>query len=123
MSWAQGAGTEGMTPMADINNLVRFGLELAGIVSVAYWGYHAATETWARFAIAAIVVAVLVGFWAFVVAPGADNPISPTVRMLIGSGVLLFSAVGLFVAGQPTPAFAFAALIIVNTVIALVVGG
>jgi hypothetical protein len=91
--------------VAAANDVLRFVLELAGIVSAAYWGYHASSS------------------WAFVVAPGASNPIQPTVRMLIGSVLLLLTAAGLYVAGQRTPAIAFAVLIVVNTLIALVAGG
>jgi len=109
--------------MAAANDALRFVLELVGIGAAAYWGYHATGGTVPRLALAVGAPAALVVVWAFVVAPGADNPIAPTPRMLIGSALLLLAAVGLWVAGQPVAAAAFAVVNVVNTAVASVVGG
>lgn len=57
----------------------------------------------------------LIVVWAVVVAPGAENPLPQTLRMLIGRGLLL-AAVALAAAGQMRAAVV-AAVIVLNTVL------
>jgi hypothetical protein len=107
--------------MTQANLLLRFLLELAAIVAVAYWGYHAVSGP-VRLVLAVAAPIALIVFWAVVVAPGASNPIPGTTRMLIGSAVLLLAAGALYLAGQRPPALGMAVLVIVNTGLTLVVG-
>jgi hypothetical protein len=65
---------------------------------------------------------VLAVIWGLVVAPNASNGLAPTVRVLIGSALLLAVALGLALAGQPQPATVFAALVLVNTLLVVVLG-
>lgn len=62
----------------------------------------------------------LIVVWAFVVAPGADNPLSPTTRMLIGRVLLLVAAAALAAAGRPRWGAVVAAVIVLNTISMLV---
>jgi hypothetical protein len=105
------------------NDALRFVLELVGIAAAAWWGFHATSQAPARIVLAVAAPVVLVLFWALVVAPGADNPIAPTVRMVIGSVVLLVTAAGLLVTAQATAGAVFAALVVINTIVALVLRG
>lgn len=105
--------------MAQANLALRFLLELAGVVAVGYWGYHA-IDGLGRWLIAIGAPALLIVFWALVIAPGADVPIPQQVREVIGSVVLLAAAGALYAAGAQAAALAFAGLVILNTVLALV---
>jgi hypothetical protein len=105
--------------MAQANLALRFVLELAGVIAVGYWGYHAIDGP-GRWLIAVGAPVLLIVFWALVIAPGADVPIPPQIREVIGGIVLLAAAGALYAAGAQAAALAFAGLVIVNTVLALV---
>jgi hypothetical protein len=75
-----------------LNLAVRFLLEVLAIASLAYWGYKLPLSTPARVVAAVAAPLLLMVVWAFVVAPGADNPLAQTTRMLIGSMLLLAAA-------------------------------
>ena len=64
---------------------------------------------------------VLIVVRALVIAPGANNPLGQTTRMVLGSVVLLGTAAALAAAGRRKPATLFAAVIVLNTVLMLVV--
>lgn len=83
--------------MAQANLALRFVLELAGVIAVGYWGYHA-MDGLGRWLLAFGVPALLIVSWALVVAPGADVPIPQPVREVIGSIVLLAAAGALYAA-------------------------
>jgi hypothetical protein len=106
-----------------MNDVFRFALELVGIVAAGWWGFHASDHPILRWVLGIAVPLALILVWAFVVAPKADNPIDPIVRMLIGSAVLLIAAMGLYATEQRTPALAFAGLIVLNTLLAFVFAG
>ena len=98
------------------NDVLRFLLELAGVVSAGYWGFTATEHPTARLVLALAAPLALIAFWAVVVAPAAANPLRQDHRFLLGSGVLLLAALGLAAAGPLAVALAFAALIVANTV-------
>lgn len=105
--------------MAQANLVLRFLLELAGVIAVGYWGYHAMDGP-GRWLIAIGAPALLIVLWALVIAPGADVPIPQPVREVIGSIVLLAAAGALYAAGAQTAALAYAGLVILNAVLTLV---
>ena len=105
--------------MAQVNLALRFGLELAGVVAVGYWGYNAAAGL-ERWLLAIGAPAILIVLWSLVIAPGANVPIPPRVREVAGSIVLLAAAAALYVAGAQTAALAYAGLVILNAVLTLV---
>ena len=93
------------------------------MASLAYWGWRAGEALPLRLVLAIGVPLALVVAWSMVVAPGADNPIPQTGRMLIGTALLLLAAGALAVAGQPRKlAVIFALLIVVNPVLLLIAG-
>jgi hypothetical protein len=100
--------------VAQANVALRFLLELAGIVAVAYWGYHAASGA-LRWVLAIGAPVSLIVVWALVIAPGANVPVAQNVRVVLGSVVLLLGAMLLYLAGQRTLALALGLLVIVNT--------
>lgn len=105
--------------LVPFNLAVRFLLELVGVASLAYWGSRLPSTTPVRVGLAIAAPAALIVVWALVVAPGADNPLSQTTRMLIGSVLLLLASYALAVAGQTRLAVAFAAVVVLNTALML----
>ncbi len=105
--------------MAQANLALRFFLELAGVVGVGYWGFHAATGP-ERWLIAIGTPAILIVFWSLVIAPGANVPIPLQVREVAGSVVLLAAAGAVYVAGAQTAALAYAGLVVLNTLLTVV---
>lgn len=105
--------------MAQLNLGMRFLLELVAIVAVGYSGYQAGSGV-TRWILAIGAPIALIVIWAFVVAPGATNPIPQDLRILLGSAILLLAAGLLYAAGPAVPAVAFAALVILNTALLFV---
>jgi hypothetical protein len=109
--------------MAAVNLGLRFLLELGGVAALAYWGWRTGDTLPFRLVLAIGVPLALVIAWTLIVAPGADNPLPQTARMLVGTALLLVAAGALVAAGQPQLAVIFALLIVVNQVLLLVPGG
>jgi hypothetical protein len=98
---------------------LRFVLELAGIAAAAYWGWNAGGEGVTRWLLAIAAPAILIVTWAMFIAPKADSPLSPTVRIVVGSVLLLVTAGGLWLVGQQNLGVAFAVVIVLDTVATL----
>lgn len=99
--------------IATTNLALRFVLELAALAALAFAGFQGFDGP-TRWLVAIAAPAALILLWAFVVAPGAANPIAPAVREVIGSLALLCAAGALALAGHPGPALVFALLIVTN---------
>ncbi len=108
--------------MASTNLVLRFLLELIGIAAVGYAAFQASDSTILRVIAAVAAPVVLIGAWALIVAPNADNALSQPVRDLVGTGLLLLVAGALGLAGQPTAAAWFAGVVLVNTALLVVFG-
>ena len=108
--------------IATANLALRFALELGGLAALASAGLQS-SEGPARWLVAIGAPAALVLFWALVVAPGATNPIAPSVREVIGSLALLGAAGALALAGHPRLAGVFAVLIVINNVLLALMPG
>ncbi|MCC6494916.1 MAG: YrdB family protein [Propionibacteriaceae bacterium] len=102
--------------IATTNLALRFVLELAAIAALAFAGLQGFDGP-TRWLVAIGAPAALVLFWAFVVAPGATNPIAPALREVIGSLALLCAAGAMALAGHPKLAITFAVLIVTNNVL------
>lgn len=98
------------------NDAFRFLLELAGIAALALWGWEVGSPGPLRFVFAVVAPLALIVIWALLVAPKANSPLDPSVRVIVGSGLLLLAAGVLWLAGQPAAALLFAVLIVANTV-------
>jgi hypothetical protein len=108
--------------MLAVSNLVlRFLLELAGLAALGYVGFQLFDGP-VRWVTAVAAPAALAVIWGLVVAPNASNGLAPSVRELIGSALLLAVALGLALAGQTQAATVFAALVLVNTVVLVILG-
>ena len=109
--------------MRNANLVLRFGLELAGIAALAYWGLNVVDGAVPQGALAIAAPAVLIVVWGAVVAPNANNRIGQTARVVIGSAILGLAALALAGAGATAWAIGFAGLNVVNTALILVLGG
>ena len=106
--------------MTALNDLLRFGLEVAGVAALAVWGWVAGGSGLLRYVLAIAAPLILVVLWAVLIAPNADSPLAPTLRELVGSGLLLAAALLLWLVGFRVAAVVFAVLVVINTVLMLV---
>ena len=105
--------------MTALNDLLRFGLEVAGVVALAVWGWVAGGSGLLRYVLAIGAPLILIVVWAVFIAPNADSPLAPTLRELVGSGLLLAAALLLWLVGFRVAAVVLAVLIVINTVLML----
>jgi hypothetical protein len=108
--------------MLMISLATRFILELVGIALVAWLGAAAPVSGPARALLVVALPIALIVVWGLVVAPKADNSLPLRARELLGTGLLLAIAGGLALAGQPVPAAAFAAIVVVDQVLLVALG-
>lgn len=113
----QGVKVVGVAALA-----IRFIVELLGIAAVAYWGWQVGFDGIGQIVLAAGAAGALIVFWAFVVAPKADNRLSHQGRDMVGTILLLVAAAGLASAGQPRLAIVFAAVIVIDWLAIVVIG-
>jgi hypothetical protein len=100
--------------MAIGNLALRFVLELVGVGALAYWGSQQPLPGFARLALALAAPAALIVVWALVVAPKTANGLNQVQKDAIGTVLLLAAAGVLALAGHPSAASAFAAVVVVN---------
>jgi hypothetical protein len=101
---------------------VRFLVEMIGLAAFAYWGYQTPTDGLARLLLTVVPPLTFITVWATLVAPKATNSLSQPQRDNIGTGLLLVAAGALALAGQPVMAVAFAAVVMVDAVLMIVLG-
>jgi hypothetical protein len=106
--------------MTAANDLLRFALELAGVAALAVWGWVAGGSGLLRYVLAVGAPLILIVIWAVFIAPNSDSPLAPTLRALVGSGLLLVAALLLWLVGFRIAAVVFAVLIAINTILILV---
>ena len=106
--------------MTAFNDLLRFGLEMAGVAALAVWGWTAGSSGPVRFVLAIGAPLALVIVWGLLVAPNADSPLGPSVRIVVGSMLLLGAATALWLSGHERAAITFAVLNVVNTALMFV---
>ncbi|MEJ7803629.1 MAG: YrdB family protein [Candidatus Limnocylindria bacterium] len=108
--------------MAVANLTLRFLLELAAIAALAYSGFQASANGLIR-AIAGIGAPLaLIVIWAMVVAPNTANGLSQAQKDLIGTVLLVLTAVALGLAGQRGLAVGFGIVVLVNAALLFVFG-
>lgn len=97
-----------------------FALELCMLAAFAYWGTRTGNGALAKAAlgVGAPLVAVIV--WALFMAPKATFPLSMPVHTALFLVIFGAAAVALARAGQPTLAIVFAAVSVVNYIVASV---
>ncbi len=100
--------------MTILNLGLRFLLELGGVAALGYWGFAASPGTLEGAALGLGAPVVLVATWGLVVAPRATNRLGQSQRSLVGTVLLLFTAVALATAGQPAAGLWLGGLVVLN---------
>ncbi|PFG17536.1 uncharacterized protein DUF2568 [Propionicimonas paludicola] len=104
-----------------LNLAVRFGLELAGVATAGYLGFQFAPSGWRPLGAIAGAIA-LATVWGLFLAPKASSPIPLSSRELVGTILLLAVAGTLALSGQLWWGLGFAALLVANQAVLLLVG-
>jgi hypothetical protein len=107
--------------IVSLNLGLRFVLELAAVIALGWWGFHAAggAAAW-LLGIGSPVLLILV--WALFIAPRAVYPRPAAVRLIVGT-VLLEIAVGsLAMVGQAIVAIVLAVVVALNAAALAVTG-
>jgi hypothetical protein len=99
--------------LANVNLALRFVLELAGIVALAWWGFHAA-EGPAGIILGLGAPALLIVIWGLFIAPRARYPQPPAFRLVVGTVLLEGAAAALLAAGAVAAGLALGALVALN---------
>src|SRR3954453_13255239 len=112
----------GRQPMVFANLALRFALELFGIAALAYVGFTSANSVVPPVVLGFGAALALIVVWSLVAAPKARNPLPQRQRSLIGTGLLLGTAVAVGAAGQPGIAFVFGAAVVANQAMLILFG-
>jgi hypothetical protein len=99
--------------LAGLNVALRFFLELAGVVAVAWWGAHAADGAFGA-ALALVSAGIFFTIWGLWIAPRARFPQPPRVRLVAGTVLLEGAAVLLALSGATTAALVLGTLVALN---------
>jgi hypothetical protein len=102
--------------------VIRFIVEIVGIAALGYWGLQTSTDGFGRIVLAIAAPLALLVVWTMIAAPRASNALTQPQRDLIGTALLLLAAVALAMAGQPTLALVFAAVVVIDHLVMVAVG-
>jgi hypothetical protein len=105
-----------------VNLALRFSLELAALVALGYWGFHADRGTLAKVGLglgAPLLAAVV---WAVFGAPKSDHHLTGGWYILLEAVVFGSATIALAAARQTTLAAVFAVVVVVNAVLLRVLG-
>ncbi len=108
--------------MAAANLVLRFIVEVLGIVALAYAGFQISGNGLVKSAVGIGAPLVLVVVWALVVAPNTVNGLSQPQKDAIGTVLLLLAAGILVLAGRQALGIGFAALVASNAALMLAFG-
>ena len=101
--------------LASTNLAIKFGLELAALALLAYWGTTAGTGVWAVL-LGVAAPAAMVGIWATLAAPRSAHRLTAPARVPLELAIFAIAATAGYAAGATVPAIAFAAVAIINAI-------
>jgi hypothetical protein len=96
------------------NRALRFLLEVAALVAIAYWGFDTGDSLPVRVALGLAAPLVVAVVWGVFGSPQAAVPVSDRGRLLLEGLVFGAAAAGLYAAGQPILGGLFAAVVVGN---------
>jgi len=108
--------------MVIANLALRFIVELVGVGALGYSAFQVGGSGPARIVLAIGAPLALIVFWAIVVAPTADSGLSQAQKDVIGTALLVATAVAVAVAGQPVAAVVFGAVVVLNWLVLVAIG-
>ncbi|HEY1773364.1 MAG TPA: YrdB family protein [Gammaproteobacteria bacterium] len=103
--------------MNAVNLLIRFLLELAALVALGYFGYHATQAEPARLVLCIAAPALFAVLWALFASHKAKYPPPRFYKAILGAMLLEVTPVVLFLEGQGVWAAGMAVVIVVNSVL------
>lgn len=108
--------------LATANLVLRFLLEVAGVIALGMAGFALAEDGVIRLVAAIGLPLIFIGARAFVVTPNAANGLSQPRKDAIGTVLLMLAAIALGVAGQVGLAIGLGVLVLVNAAGLLILG-
>lgn len=102
------------------NLALRFGLELAALAALAYWGFSVDAPGAVRVLLGIGAPLAAAVAWGSYVAPRARMAAPRSVRLAVELTVFVLAAAALAAAGPPALAWIFAALVLVNSALTTV---
>ena len=112
----------GMQALKWANAMLAFGLELALLAALAFWGFTADDDLLVRLALGLGAPALVIVIWAVLLAPNAKRRL-PMPWLAIAKLVLFgLGALALYIANAPGLAIALAVLAVVNIALTAVLG-
>ncbi|RSN64795.1 YrdB family protein [Actinomadura sp. WAC 06369] len=105
-------------PVHIANEGLAFLVEMAAFAALAWWGFDAGGGLPAGLALGAAAPAAAIVLWGLFAAPKARYDAGLPAVLLVKAAVFAAAALALLGVGHSTPAIAFAAIALVNTVLA-----
>lgn len=105
-------------PVHIANEGLAFLVEMAAFAALAWWGFDAGGGLLAGIALGAAAPAAAIVLWGLFAAPKARYDAGLPVVLLVKAAVFAAAALAVLGVGHPAPALAFAAVALVNTVLA-----
>jgi hypothetical protein len=99
--------------LASTNLAIKFGLELAALALLAYWGAVAGTGAWAV-ALAVVAPAAMIGVWGTFAAPRSARRLAAPARIPLELALFALAATAGYAAGAVIAAITFAVVALVN---------
>ena len=101
-----------------INQLIQFMVEMAMLGAMGYSGFHLGKTPVAKFALAFVLLSVVVVLWWLFAAPKAPHRLKLPARLFFKLALFLIAAWLLFLSGQQNLAIGFAMVAVINECIA-----
>jgi hypothetical protein len=101
----------------DANVAARFLLEIGALGALGYWGFRTGESRFMQVALGMGVPLTAAVVWGTFASPQAPMELAPAARLALQTAIFGASAAALADAGQPRWAPAFAAAVVVNTVL------
>ncbi len=101
-----------------LNFALTFAVELAAIAGYGFWGYSLGRTPQTKWLLAALLVGVIIGFWALFFAPTAQHRLPARLGVPLSGVIFLLGSLGYYLAGKPAFAFVLAAAAIINRILA-----
>ena len=99
-----------------LNLALRFGLELASLAALAYWGWHDSDSTVVKVLLAVGAPVVWAVLWGLFASPKAPVELHPGARLAFEVAAFGAAVIALASAGKPGPALLLAGLYTVNRI-------
>lgn len=101
--------------LKEINNAVRFLLEIVSILSIGYWGFNLKNIGNLKFAVGIIAPLIVVLIWFRWGAPMSEFHLNGIPKLILEVPIFAIATLCLYFSGRHSLSLVFAVVIIVNT--------